>query len=196
MVLYDITLILHDFTEFNLPFISVSLYFVIVTFCNSGGKTVVKLTEETQLILGEVTRQLNLEKLLPTYRYAVSVRWVIPRLSLTSPKSSWGPWEQACFLSCSRQTSKNENRSHEIEFGQSQPFGKSISKKSFVSCLRVCLIIWSCLQLSKGAQSVTGQQSRPSRPCCFWILCQVSLLHRLKKIAWKALQYPVEHFGR
>lgn len=40
----------------------------------SDGKTVVKLTEETQLILGEVTRQLNLEKLLPTYRYVVSVR--------------------------------------------------------------------------------------------------------------------------
>lgn len=40
---------------------------------NSEGKTVVKLTEETQLILGEVTRQLNLEKLLPTYRYVVSV---------------------------------------------------------------------------------------------------------------------------
>ena len=36
----------------------------------------VKLTEETQLILKEVTRQLNLEKLLPTYRYVVSVRWV------------------------------------------------------------------------------------------------------------------------
>ena len=34
----------------------------------------VKLTEETQLILKEVTRQLNLEKLLPTYRYVVSVR--------------------------------------------------------------------------------------------------------------------------
>ena len=61
-------------TEFGIPLISVSLYFVVFIICDSGGKTVVKLTEETQLILGEVTRQLNLEKLLPTYRYAVSVR--------------------------------------------------------------------------------------------------------------------------
>ena len=43
-------------------------------FIISEGKPVVKLTEETQLILGEVTRQLNLEKLLPTYRYVLSVR--------------------------------------------------------------------------------------------------------------------------
>jgi len=46
---------------------------VSVVTTNSEGKTVVKLTEETQLILKEVTRQLNLEKLLPTYRYVVSV---------------------------------------------------------------------------------------------------------------------------
>ena len=51
------------------------MFSLIVRYYNStSGSTVVKLTEETQLILGEVTRQLNLEKLLPTYRYVVSVR--------------------------------------------------------------------------------------------------------------------------
>lgn len=53
-------------------FLVLNLYLIVVYI--SDGKTVVKLTEETQLILGEVTRQLNLEKLLPTYRYVVSVR--------------------------------------------------------------------------------------------------------------------------
>ena len=53
-------------------FLVIILFLIVV--CTSDGKTVVKLTEETQLILGEVTRQLNLEKLLPTYRYVVSVR--------------------------------------------------------------------------------------------------------------------------
>ena len=53
-------------------FLVLILYLIVVYI--SDGKTVVKLTEETQLILGEVTRQLNLEKLLPTYRYVVSVR--------------------------------------------------------------------------------------------------------------------------
>ena len=53
-------------------FLVLILFLIVV--CISDGKTVVKLTEETQLILGEVTRQLNLEKLLPTYRYVVSVR--------------------------------------------------------------------------------------------------------------------------
>ncbi|XP_031558269.1 transcription initiation factor TFIID subunit 2-like [Actinia tenebrosa] len=46
---------------------------VCMTSTTSTGKLVVKLKEETQLVLTEVTRRLNLEKLLPSYRYTVTV---------------------------------------------------------------------------------------------------------------------------
>ncbi|KAK3736334.1 hypothetical protein QZH41_020807, partial [Actinostola sp. cb2023] len=46
---------------------------VCMTATTSTGKQVVKLKEETQLVLSEVTRRLNLEKLLPSYRYTVTV---------------------------------------------------------------------------------------------------------------------------
>lgn len=65
-----------DLFQFQLTTFFQFLILFLIVVCVSDGKTVVKLTEETQLILGEVTRQLNLEKLLPTYRYVVSVRWV------------------------------------------------------------------------------------------------------------------------
>lgn len=58
---------------------SCNLFSVLLT---RQGPTADNLSAETKQILEEITRYLNLEKLLPCYRHTVTVRYVILMMSL------------------------------------------------------------------------------------------------------------------
>lgn len=69
-------------------FCSVILKFLLLFFNFRQVVSAENLTPETRQIMEEVTRFLNLEKLLPCYRHTVTVRYG-GRLSFSKKRNSW-----------------------------------------------------------------------------------------------------------
>lgn len=73
---------------------SCNLFSVLLT---RQGPTADNLSAETKQILEEITRYLNLEKLLPCYRHTVTVRCVILMMSLFL-RNWWRKWLNLCNI--------------------------------------------------------------------------------------------------
>lgn len=75
-------------------YVAVTCFLFLLT---RQGPTADNLSAETKQILEEITRYLNLEKLLPCYRHTVTVRCVILMMSLFL-RNWWRKWLNLCNI--------------------------------------------------------------------------------------------------
>lgn len=80
--------------HYCLSYVAVTCFLFLLT---RQGPTADNLSAETKQILEEITRYLNLEKLLPCYRHTVTVRCVILMMSLFL-RNRWRKWLNLCNI--------------------------------------------------------------------------------------------------